>query len=184
MHSFPENIPNFFYLILFYAGRAKHRKDELICRQEQGDERKNAMKFVEHQLPRAYHLKCLSNLSEKEIESGCRDSAPSKTVLEQIRYEARKVLTPFEDESKSLSEIHSQQQQYWTGMIKGTLQMILSCPRGIILFSKSTVHIYHFLARIEIVYVDATGSVLLGDKSCCAYEVVVRHPNQGNPPLA
>ena len=91
-----------------YAGRAKHRKDELICRQVQGDEWKNAMKFVEHQLPRAYHLKCLSNLPEDEIESGCRDSAPSKTVLRQIRYEARKVLTPFEDESKSLSEIYSQ----------------------------------------------------------------------------
>jgi len=94
------------------------------------------------------------------------------------------VLTPFEDEWKSLSEIHSQHQQYCTGMIKGTLQMMLSRPRGIILFSESTVHIYDFLARIEIVYVDATGSVLLGDKSCCAYEVVVRHPNQGNPPLA
>jgi len=67
----------------------------------QGVERKNTMKFAEHQLPRAYHLKWLSNLSEEEIESGCRDSAPSKTVLKQIRYEARKVLTPFEDESKS-----------------------------------------------------------------------------------
>ena len=101
----------------------------------QGVERKNTMKFAEHQLPRAYHLKWLSNLSEEEIESGCRDSAPSKTVLKQIRYEARKVLTPFEDETKSLSEIHSQQQQYCTGMIKGTLQMILSRPRGIILIS-------------------------------------------------
>ena len=124
------------------------------------------MKFAEHQLPHAYHLKCHSNLSEEEIESGCRASAPSKTVLKQIWYEARKVLTPFEDESRSLSEIHSQQQQYCTGMIKGTLQMILSCPRGIILFSESTVRIYHSLARTDIVYVDATGSVLLGDKSC------------------
>ena len=51
------------------------------------------MKFVEHQLPRAYHLKCLSNITEEEIESGCGDWAPSKTVLKQIRYEARKVLT-------------------------------------------------------------------------------------------
>jgi len=58
------------------------------------------MPFVEHQLPRAYHLKCLSNLSEEEIESGCRDSTPSKTVLKQIRYEARKVLNSFEGESK------------------------------------------------------------------------------------
>ena len=58
------------------------------------------MKFVEHQFPRAYHLKCLSNLSEEKIESGCRDSATSKTVLKQIRYEARKMLIPFEDDSK------------------------------------------------------------------------------------
>jgi len=145
------------------------------------------MKFVEHQLPRVYHLKCLSNLSEQEIESSCRDSAPRKTVLKQIRYEAKKVLIPFEDESKSLSEIHSQQQQYCIGMIKGTLQMILSRPRGIILFSESTVRIYHSLARADVIYVDATGSVLtvlLGNKSCYAYEIVVRHPNQGNLPLA
>jgi len=43
---------------------------------------------------------------------------------------------------------------------------------------------YHSLARTNIVYVDATSSVLLGDKSCCAYEIVIRNPNQGNPPLA
>jgi len=73
---------------------------------------------------------------------------------------------------------------YRTDMIKGTLQMILSCPNGIILFSESTVRIYHYLARTDTVYVDVTGSVLLGDKSCYAYEIVVRHPNQGNPPLA
>jgi len=62
--------------------------------------------------------------------------------------------------------------------------MMLSRPRGIILFSKSTVHIHHSLARTDIVYIDATGSVLLGDKSCYAFEIVVWHPNQGNPPLA
>jgi len=150
----------------------------------QGDERNNTIKFVEHQLKRAYHLKCLSNLSEEEIESGCRDSAPRKTVLKQIRYEARKVLTPFDDESESLSEIDSQQKQYCAGMIKETRQMILSHPGGIILFSESTVRIYHSLARTDIVSVDATSSVLLGGKSCYTYEIEVRHPNQGNPPLA
>ena len=86
--------------MMFLRRSCKHRKDELICRQVQGDERKNTMKFVEHQLPRAYHLKCFSNISKEEIESGCRDSAPSKTVLKQIRYEARKVLTPFEANRK------------------------------------------------------------------------------------
>ena len=153
---------------MFKRNEKKNRKGALTPK----------MPFVEHQLPRAYHLKCLSKLSEEEIESGCRDWAPSKTVLKQIRYEARKVLTPFEDESISLSEIHSQQQQYCRGMIKGTLQMILSRPRGINLFSESTVRIYHSLARIDIVYVDITGGLLLGDKSCYAYEIVVRHPNQ------
>jgi len=62
--------------------------------------------------------------------------------------------------------------------------MMLSRPRGIILFRESTVRIYHSLARTDIVYVDTTGSVMLGDKSCYAYEIVVRHPNQGNPPMA
>jgi len=145
-------------LFLFKRNEKKNRKGTLTPK----------MPFFEHQLPRAYHLKCLSNLSEEEIENGCRDSAPSKTVLKQIRYEARKVLTPFEDESKSLSEIHLQQRQYCIGMTKGTLQMILSRPRGINPFSESMVCICHSLARTDIVYADAAGSVLLGDKSCYA----------------
>ena len=62
--------------------------------------------------------------------------------------------------------------------------MILSRSRGIILLRESTVRIYHSLARTDIVYVDATGSVLLGDKSWYAHKIVIRHPNQGNPPLA
>jgi len=37
-------------------------------------------------------------------------------------------------------------------MIKGTLQMLLSCPRGINLLSESTVRIYHSLARTEILF--------------------------------
>jgi len=69
-------------------------------------------------------------------------------------------------------------------MIKDTLQMILYRPRCIIVFSKCTVRTYYSLARTDIVYVDATGGVLLGDKSWYAYEIVIRYPNQGNPPLA
>ena len=88
-------------LYLFKRNEKKSRKGTLTPK----------MPFVEHQFPRAYHLKCLSNLSEEEIESGCRDSATSKTVLKQIRYEARKVLTPFEDESKSL-RLFSSKRQY------------------------------------------------------------------------
>jgi len=32
--------------------------------------------------------------------------------------------------------------------------------------------------------IDATGSVILDDRKCYAYEIVVRHPQPGNPPLA
>ena len=62
---------------MFERNEKKNRKGTLTPK----------MPFVEHQLPCAYNLKCLSNLSEEEIESGCRDSAPSITVLKQIRYE-------------------------------------------------------------------------------------------------
>ena len=41
-----------------------------------------------------------------------------------------------------------------------------------------------FPSKNRYCFFDATGSVLLGDKSCYVYEIVVRHPNQGNPPLA
>ena len=97
------------------------------------------MKFDEHQLPRAYHLKCLSNLSEEEIESGCRDSAPSRVSADSV----------YVVSSKNRQCLRCLQQE----------------P---IVFTLS-------LARTDSVYVDATGTVLLGDKSCYAYEIVVLH---------
>ena len=40
------------------------------------------------------------------------------------------------------------------------------------------------MVKQDIVCIDATRSVVLGDRKCYTYEIVIRHPKPGNPPLA
>jgi len=57
-------------------------------------------------------------------------------------------------------------------------------PKGIISYSESLARLYHQVAKQDIVYIDAAGSVVLGDRKCYAYEIVIRHRKPGNHPLA
>jgi len=40
------------------------------------------------------------------------------------------------------------------------------------------------ISKEDIVYIDATGSILLGQQHCYVYEVVVGHPVEENSPMA
>jgi len=67
--------------------------------------------------------------------------------------------------------------------VKGTLQIITMHPRAFALFSEDLIRIFHKRAKQDIIYIDSTGSVVLGDKRRYAYEIVVRHPMAAKPPL-
>ena len=92
--------------------------------------------------------------------------------------------TPSHNECEALAEIRKQQQQARDKVVKGTLHLVTMHLKGVTLFNENLIWIFHGRAKQDLVYVDATGSVVLGDKRCYAYEIVVRHPKVGKPPLA
>jgi len=165
-------------------GNIEHRMDVLSGRQIQGDERKALRNALASKLPREQYIENISTLPSEVLASGCCDACPNKNVLNQVRHEAREIETPSKDEWAALFAIRKEQQGTSGHCVKGFLQITTMHPKGIILFSEKLVRIYHNVAKHDIVYIDATGSILLGDKHCYAYKIVIRHPHPGNPPLA
>jgi len=158
--------------------------DELCARPVQAEERQIMSKVLHSKLPRQVYLQNISSLSSDEVSSGCRDGCPSKDVLKKIRQEARSVPTPSHNEWEALAEIRKQQQQACDKVVKGTLQLITMHPKGVALFIENLIRNFHERAKQDLVYVEATDSVVLGDKRCYAYEIVVRHPKAEKPPFA
>jgi len=60
----------------------------------------------------------------------------------------------------------------------------VSGHRSTKIFIRKLVRLYCHVAKHDIVYIDATGSILLDDKHCYAYEIVICHPHRGKPRLA
>ena len=60
-------------------------------------------------------------------------------------------------------------------------------PKGVILWSLVTIQLFAERAKEDIVYVDATGSIIKKEKGESApfyiYEIVVRHPLKGRSPV-
>ena len=79
--------------------------------------------------------------------------------------------TPSQNEWEALAEIREEQQEGCGKIVKGTLQIITMHPRGVALFSEDLIRIFHKRAKQDIIYIDATGSVVLGDKRSYAYTV-------------
>jgi len=156
-------------------GNAEHLMDELSGRQIQGDERKVLRNTLASKLPREQYLENIAALPSEVLACGCRDACPNKNVLKQVRHEAREIEIPSKDEWEALFAIRNEQQDTSGHRVKGTLQVITLHPKGIILFSEKLVRLYHHVAKHDIVYIDATGSILLGEKHCYAYEIVIRH---------
>ena len=123
----------------------------------------------------------LQNVDQDARESGCWDSCPSKGVLKQIRYERRKIATPPGDVWSALQSIKENQNQMSAS--SATLQSISLDPPAVIFYSIKTIRILHNVWKDDLVYIDATGNVLLGEQHCYIYEIVVRHPVKSNPPL-
>jgi len=57
-------------------------------------------------------------------------------------------------------------------------------PPTLIFYCMKSINVLRNIRKEGIVYIDATRTILLGQQHCYEYEVVVRHPVEGNPPLA
>lgn len=67
------------------------------------------------------------------------------------------------------------------------IQKIILQPKGVMLWSKKTIHLFHQRSKSDIVYLDATGSIVKKAKGESSpfyiYELVVRHPLKGCFPV-
>ncbi|KAL7833717.1 hypothetical protein AOLI_G00286770 [Acnodon oligacanthus] len=68
------------------------------------------------------------------------------------------------------------------------IQKVFLLPKGLMLWSKRSTDIFHKWSKEDIVYLDATGSILKKKKKDSSgafyiYELVVRNPSKSSPPL-
>ncbi|KAL3993234.1 alpha-1-acid glycoprotein 1 [Sarotherodon galilaeus] len=169
--------------VLFQGGEVCHNTKEIKTRPVRGQSRDVIAEKLETKLPRSLYLDSLNQIPEKAFQAGCRDEAPSKDVLKNIAWSHRKKQRPHVNEMASLQMLIDRQQ----GLPNEVLQRVLLHPKGIMLWSKKTLSVFYQRCKDDIVYFDATGSIISKDNASATpyyvYEVIVRNPFKGSSPL-
>nr|XP_018672275.1 uncharacterized protein LOC108950684 [Ciona intestinalis] len=168
-----------------YEGTVKHDTNELHGTRLKGDRRKNMQEKLVNVNPRTVYIDNIKGLSRDVYDSGNRTDAPGKCVLKRARYQARKIDVPCDNENTALEVLKDQQKN--DREHDRTLQYISTTPPAITLWSDETLKIFHQRSQVDIVYIDATGSVITsskGQRPYYIYEIVVRHPVKGKAPIA
>lgn len=118
--------------------------------------RKTLGQDLQKQLPRAVYLTKITQISVEFMESGCRDEAPSPSVLKTISWETHQRSQRHSNESISLQIMLEKK----TNSPDEVPQKIMLHPKGVLLWSQRSISIYHERCKEDIAYLDATGSVL------------------------
>ncbi|CAL9684881.1 unnamed protein product [Knipowitschia caucasica] len=162
-------------------GPARHYAGDRKSRPVRASDRTTLGERLQTEKPRAMHVRDVGALSEAVFDSGCRDLAPPVSVLKNVSYDVRKRRRLHHNEIQSLER-----------MLKlptndtSVLKNVLLKPKGVMLWSLRGIQIYQERCKEDIVYLDATGSLLRSQKSnppFYIYELVVRHPKKGGSPL-
>ena len=169
--------------VTFQGEEVCHSMEELKRRYVRADNKDFFGKQLESVLPRALHLQCMDKIQPKVFESGCRDQAPTAAVLKNIAYMTRKKCRRHDNEILSLLKMVEEK----TDEDNEVLQKVILHPKGVMLWSKNTIGLFHQRCRDDIVYIDATGSIVQKARGKSApfyvYELVVRHPIKGSSPI-
>ncbi len=168
--------------VVFSGGDVCHNTHELKRRPVRANARHFTAELLQTKLPRSLYLESMHKLPQTVIDSGCRDDAPSKDVLKNITWSERKIKRPHSDEFTSLKKIIDEQ----PGTDNDVLQNVLMHPKGIMLWSTKTLSVFYKRSKEDIVYLDATGSVIKKrpqNPPYYVYELVVRNPSRGASPL-
>ena len=178
-----ENVP----LRLFnvhYTGFIRHFRNDAGGRFNPctGNKRTAIKKVMELVTPRQYTQMIMKDVIKQPdiIKSGNRNNIFNSNVLKQIRYEAN---IPdgydFRNETESINKLQN---------IENTIVQEYSVkPSSLKLWNKDLLKIFHDRSKTDVVYIDATGSVIRGKtgvKQYLIYEIVVRHPEKGGTPIS
>jgi hypothetical protein len=169
---------------LTFSGEfVRHSRRQLVRRPVRASEREVLAEALQNKLPRSLFLEKLQGLGEDIYESGCRDGVPTAGVLKTLSSEKRGHNRLHEDDMLGLKMMAEEER----GTESALIQQISQKPKAVMLWSAKTINVYFDQCKNDIVYIDATGSVVhrsMGDpKPYYIYEIVVRHPHKGSSPL-
>ncbi|XP_034067934.1 uncharacterized protein LOC117543645 isoform X1 [Gymnodraco acuticeps] len=103
--------------------------------------------------------------------------------MKTLSWQARKKLRKHSNEMISLRKMMEEELETEEAVIK----KIIAHPKGVMLWSNKTIDLFHDRCREDIVYVDATGSIVKKAKGKTSpfyvYEMVVRNPFKGSSPV-
>jgi len=171
--------------ILNISGNRSHFKTCRKSRPVKGKQRKELLARLENEKPNALHEKLQLKLSEEERVYGSFTFAPSHAVLRNIKYEGN-VSQRYSDDW--VTNVRAMEKSFLekSGSFIKDVRISLNFGPEIILFSDAQLKVYGQVCRRDIVYFDATGSVLKKfecHKDFQIYTLLVRHPNEGGPAL-
>lgn len=159
-----------------------HNHYELKRRPVRAHKRDKIGHELEKQLPRAMYLEKMSKMDDDVVQSGCRDEVPTPQVLRNIALEIRKKSRLHHNEIMSLQLMVANKKNN----PEDVLQKVMLHPKGVFLWSSKSIEIFQSRCREDIVYLDATGSIMKKRKGLppfCVYELVVRNPRKTCSPL-
>ncbi|KAF3837943.1 hypothetical protein F7725_009711, partial [Dissostichus mawsoni] len=103
--------------------------------------------------------------------------------MKTLSWQARKKLRKHSNEMISLRKMMEEELETEEAVIK----KLIAHPKGVMLWSNKTIDLFHDRCREDIVYVDATGSIVKKAKGKTSpfyvYEMVVRNPFKGSSPV-
>ncbi|XP_034097224.1 uncharacterized protein LOC117563156 [Gymnodraco acuticeps] len=170
-------------VVTFRGEKAWHNCEELKHRPVRADERDALANALTSKLPRSVYLDKLNKLDDTVLASGNRDQVPSTGVMKTLSWQARKKLRKHSNEMISLRKMMEEELETEEAVIK----KIIAHPKGVMLWSNKTIDLFHDRCREDIVYVDATGSIVKKAKGKTSpfyvYEMVVRNPFKGSSPV-
>eukprot|EP00794_Sanderia_malayensis_P004195 gene4195-4754_t len=188
-------------LLLEFKGSICHDLAIRKARRISGMERAKRTAVFERDInlpPSDVYRNDLKNISSDVFAAGNRDNAgASKRVMQQIKHEARKkhsdqsllhnLLAELQRKIKSEDQATSKKLRHFQRRMHGYIQGMQTVPDlRVVLLHESTIRLYHGVASQDILYFDATGSVvqkLVSYKRILYYTLCVRHPFGKTPPL-
>lgn len=169
--------------VSFQGGIVRHSRQQLARRPIRADARQLIADTLTSKLPRSVYLNKLEKLEETVVQSGCRDEVPTTGVLKTLSWSERKKQRRDSNEMVALQQLSEEER----GTDDKLIQKIIMQPKGIMLWSKKTIQIFHRRSKEDIVYLDATGSIVKKAKGESTpfyiYELVVRSPLKGCSPV-
>ncbi|XP_028991434.2 uncharacterized protein LOC114846544 isoform X3 [Betta splendens] len=169
--------------VTFKGDKVWHSCNVLKRRPVRANDRPTTADVLTTKLPRSLYLDNLGKLPESVVDSGCRDQVPTPGTLKTLSWDNKRKKRSHTNDLLSLQKMHEEEQ----GSQDAIIQKIQMHPKGVMLWSKKMLSLFYQRCRDDIVYLDATGSIIQKEKGRSApfyvYELVVRHPSKGSSPV-